>query len=93
MLRAWDDQQRDRVLGGRQRVGARGVADDDAATRRGRDVDVVDADAGAADHLQAVGACDQVGGHLRGGADHDRVVVGDVVGDLLGAPAELDVER
>ena len=40
-----------------------------------RHVDVVDADAGAADHLQPVGALDHVGGQLRGRADHDRVVV------------------
>jgi hypothetical protein len=81
------------VLGGRQGVRARGVADDDAAAGRRRDVDVVDAGAGAADDLQAVGAGDQVGRDLGRAADDDRVVVGDVVGDLLGAPVQLDVDR
>ena len=46
------DEQADRLLGGRddRRLGR--VRDDDAAARRGVDVDVVDADPGAADHLQ-----------------------------------------
>ena len=45
-------QQRERVLGRRDDVGLRGVADDDAGGRRRVDVDVVDADARAADHAQ-----------------------------------------
>jgi hypothetical protein len=42
-------QQRERVLGRRDDVRARRVDDDDAALGRRGDVDVVDADAGAAD--------------------------------------------
>ena len=74
------DEQPDRVLGGRDdgRVGR--VRDDDPPPRRRVDVDVVDADAGAADHLQPLGALDQVGGQLRRRADDDRVVAAD---DLL----------
>ena len=45
--------QRQRVLGGGDRVRLGRVGDDDPAAGRGRDVDVVDAGAGAADHLQA----------------------------------------
>ena len=49
------DEQPDRVLG-RGDDGRLGrVRDDDAAARRRLDVDVVDADAGAPDHLQALG--------------------------------------
>ena len=47
------EQQRERVLGGGDDVGLRRVGDDDAALGGGGDVDVVDADAGAADRLQA----------------------------------------
>ena len=46
------EQQRERVLGGRDDVRLGGVADDDARRGRGGDIDVVDADAGAADHAQ-----------------------------------------
>ena len=75
------DEQPDRVLGGGDdgRVGR--VRDDDPAARRRLDVDVVDADAGAADHLQPLGALDQVGGQLRRRADHDRVVAADDLGE------------
>ena len=45
-------QQRERVLGGGDDVRLGRVADDDARRRRGVDVDVVDADARAADHAQ-----------------------------------------
>ena len=58
------EHQRHGVLGGGDDVRLRRVGDDDAALGRRLDVDVVDADAGAADHLQVVGAVDQVGGQL-----------------------------
>ena len=74
------DDQADRLLGGRddRRLGR--VRDDDPAPRRRLDVDVVDTDAGAADHLQVRRALDQVGRELRRRANHDRVVA---VDDLL----------
>ena len=50
-------RQRQRVLGGGDRVRLRRVGDDDAALRRGRDVDVVDPGAGAADRPQAGRPC------------------------------------
>ena len=46
------DEQADRVLGGGDDGRLGRVRDDDAAARGGLDVDVVDTDAGAADHLQ-----------------------------------------
>ena len=72
--------QPDGLLGRGDHGGLRRVGDDDAAPRRRRDVDVVDAHAGTPDHLQVRGALDQVGRELRGRADHDRVVP---VDDLL----------
>ena len=76
------DDQADRLLGGGDdgRVGR--VRDDDPAPGGGVDVDVVDPDPGAADHLQAVGLLDQVGGQLRRRADDDRVVVADRRGEI-----------
>ncbi len=71
------EHQRQGVLGGGHRVRFGRVGDDDAAPGRGRDVDVVDAGAGAADHLEAAGALDQLGSHLGGRADEQRVVVAD----------------
>ncbi len=49
---------RDRVLGGGDRVAVGRVHDDDAALGRRRDIDIVDADPGAADHLEGVGGGD-----------------------------------
>ena len=54
------ERQRQRVLGGGDRVRLGRVGDDDPALGRGVHVDVVDAGAGAADHLQAAGAPDQL---------------------------------
>ena len=51
---------RDRVLGGRDAVAGRTVHHDDAAPRRRFEVDVVDADAGATDHLEPRGGVDDL---------------------------------
>ena len=58
------EHQRDRVLGGGDRVGLRRVGDDDPALGGGGDVDVVHAHAGAADDPQVVGAVDHLGVEL-----------------------------
>jgi hypothetical protein len=67
--------------------------DDDAALRGRLDVDIVDADAGAADHAQVVGAADQLSGQLGRGADEDPVVAADALGELLVGPVDADVDR
>jgi hypothetical protein len=85
------EQQAERVLGGRHDVRLRRVGDDDAALGRGGDVDVVDADARAADDLQPVGARDQLRGDLRRAAHDERVVLADALGDLP-VDADVDVE-
>ena len=77
------------MLGGGDDRRLRRVRDDDPAPRRRLDVDVVDADARAADHLQALGPLDQIGGELRRGADDDRVVAAD---DLLERALGVDVD-
>jgi hypothetical protein len=82
------EQQRHRVLGGGDDVGLRRVGDDDPPLGGGLHVDVVDADAGAADGLQLRGALEDVGGELGRGADEDAVVLADAVEVV----ALLDVE-
>ena len=58
----------------------------------GGEVDVVDADAGAADHLQAVGGGEDVGGDLGRRADGEAVVVADDRLQLVRLQAGLDVD-
>ena len=65
--------QRDGVLGGGDRIAERRVHHDDAARGRRRNVDIVDADAGAADHLQVLGLLQDLRRHLGGGADGEAV--------------------
>ena len=85
------EQQPDRVLGRRDDGRLRRVRHDDAAARRRLDVDVVHADARAADHLQIVRARDQVGTELGRRADDDPVVAPDRLREVrLGV--DVDVE-
>ena len=60
--------QRDRMLGGAQRVAGRGVHHDDAGPRGGGAVDVVGADAGPHDRLQPAVTLQHVGGDLHAAA-------------------------
>src|SRR6266545_4616086 len=85
------EQEADRVLGSGddRRLGR--VRNDDAPTRGGFDVDVVDPDAGAADHLQLLGAFDQVLRQLRRRADDDPVVAADDLGEI-GVAVLVDLE-
>ena len=84
--------QRDGVLGGGDRVAERRVHHDHAAGGRGRDVDVVDADAGAADHLQLFRLLENFRRHLGGRADRQAVVVADDFGELVLVLAEVGLE-
>ena len=70
-------QQRERVLGRRDDIGLRGVADDDAGRRRRVHVHVVDADARAPDHAQLRGARDQRRVDLRRRAHNERRGLGE----------------
>ena len=59
---------------------------------RGRDVDIVDADAGAADHLQLLRLLEDLRRHLGGRADGEAVVVADDLGELVLVLAEVGLE-
>ena len=86
------EHQRQGVLGGGDRVRFGRVGDDDAAAGRGGDVDVVDAGAGAADHLEALGPLDQLRRHLGRRADEQRVVGADRLAQLLLGHLEAEVD-
>ena len=83
------EQQRERMLGGRDDVRLGGVADDDARRRRGVHVDVVDPDSRAADHAQLGGARDERRVDGRGRAHDERLGVRERGGEI-GAGRELD---
>ena len=68
-------QQRDGLLGCADHVAQRGVDDHHAAGRGSRDVDVVQADAGAGHHLQARRGGERLGVEHGGAADQDRLDV------------------
>src|SRR5690606_17950110 len=75
---------RNRVFAGADRVATRGVHDDDAVAAGGFHVDIVHADAGAADHAQALGAGgDDVRRGLAAAAHGPTVVFVDTILDLV----------
>ena len=84
--------QGDGVLGGGDRIAERRVHHDDAAGGRRRNVDVVDADAGAADHLQAFRLLQHFGGDFGRGADGEPVEAVDGGGELVLVLAEIGLE-
>ena len=86
-------QQGDGVLGRREGVRAGRVHDHDPPAGRGLDIDVVDARAGPADHLQAARPLDHVGRHLGGAAHHEGVVVGDPLHQLVARQAHAVIDR
>ena len=87
------EEHGDRMLGRGDRIPERGVHHDDAGGGRRGDVDVVDADAGAADHAQpSVRGGDHLRRHLGGGADGEPIELADHFGELLLVGAELGLE-
>jgi hypothetical protein len=85
-------QQRDRVLRGRQDVRLGGVHNQDAEPGRGIHVHVVEPDAGPSDHLQILGSPQQGRVHLSGGADDQCVVIADDLLKLLGRQTRLHID-
>ena len=86
------EQHRDGVLGGRHDVALRGVDHHHAVRGGRRQIDVVDADAGAADHEQLVGGLEDRLGDF-GGRTHDqRVRALDRIAQLVGRQAQLHVD-
>jgi len=76
------EQERDRVLGGGDGVAERGVHDHDALLGRGGDVDVVDADAGAADDAKPARTAEDLGRHLGRRAHREAVIISDRLGEI-----------
>ncbi len=60
--------------------------------RRSRDIDIVDADAGAADDLEVGRSGDQLFRRLGGGTDGETIIVADDFGELFLVLAELRLE-
>ena len=90
-LRAWREQQRERVLRRRQDVRPRRVHHHHAPPGRLGHVDVVEADAGPA-HDHEIGAGrEHLGGHLSGAPDHERGHTGQRRAQLLGRETGLDL--
>ena len=86
------EHERDRVLGRGDRVAERRVHDDHAARCGGRNVDVVDADAGPADDLQSGRALQQFGGDLGRRPDRQTVVFADDLGEFVLVQPWFDVD-
>src|SRR5262249_17120890 len=84
--------QRNRMLGCRDRIAERRIHHDDALGGRRGNVDVVDADAGAPDHLQAFCLLQNLGRHLGGRANGEALEIANDVGELLLVGAELRLE-
>ena len=93
------EHQGDGVLRRRDRVAERRVHHDHALRRRRGEIDIVDADAGPADHLEAGRALQHLGGDLRRRADRKPVEAADDLGETLpilakfGPKIDLDAAR
>ncbi len=72
---------RDRVFGGGDGVAGGGVEDEHAVSRRGVDIDVVDADTSASDHPQSRRRGEYLCSDLGLTPDHKRVVVADALAE------------
>ncbi len=68
---------RDGVFGGGHDIACRCVHDDDAALGSRRNIDIVETDAGASDHLQPSGRFEQIFGHLCRAPDDQCIVIAD----------------
>ncbi|MNK69108.1 hypothetical protein D3C87_884880 [compost metagenome] len=84
--------QRDGMFRSRDGVAERRVHDDDTAARGGRNIDIVDADAGAADDLEVGCRLDQLFGRLGGGTNGQTIVIADDFGKFVLVLAELRLE-
>ena len=76
------EHERKSVFRRGDRIAAGRIHHHDAALRGRLDIDVVDADAGATDHLQLLRRGERLGGHLRRTANDERVQIADA-GDQL----------
>jgi hypothetical protein len=86
------EQHGDGVLGGGDRVAKRGVHHHDALGRGGGEVNIIDPDPGAADDLQVIGFCDDIGGSLGGGPHRQTVILANDLGQPSGVLAQIGLE-
>ncbi len=87
------EHQSESVLGGRNGVAGRRIHHDHAVIGGGLAVDVVHADARAADCLEIVRGGQHLGGHLGFGADHQSMVVADDLQQLVRFESCLYIDR
>jgi hypothetical protein len=80
------------MLGRSDGVAERGIHHNDAARRRSRDIDVVDADAGPADNFQAFGLFQQLGGNFSRGPNRQTIEAVDYFGELVFVLAKAGLE-
>ena len=85
-------QQRHRLLGGRQDVGLRGVDHHDTALGGGCGVDVVEADAGPAHHDEIGAGGEHLSGDVGGRADDERMGAHDGLAQLLRGQTLLHID-
>ena len=77
------------MFGGGDGIAERRVHHDDAFRGGGGNIDIVDADAGAADHFQILGrAFENFGGHFRRRANGKAIELPDNAGELVFVLAE-----
>lgn len=84
--------QGDSMFGSGDGVAERRVHDDDAAARGSRNIDIVDANAGAADDLQIGRSLDQLFGRLGGGTNGQTIIIADDFGKFVLVLAKLRLE-
>src|SRR5215472_12538923 len=77
------------MFGGGDRIAERGVHHNDAARGCRRNVDIVDADAGAADHFEPLGVVEELARYLGCGADREPIETIDGGGKFFFVLAEI----
>ena len=97
LVRLWDvagdrKHHADGVLNSSDGVSFRRIADDDAASSRCRDVDVVNADASTADDLEIVRSGDDLFSHLRLAAGDKPVVLADAGEEFFRRHVGLNID-
>ena len=86
------EDQGDGVLGGGDRIAERRVHHDNALRGSGGDIDIIDPDAGAANHLEPAGGSENFLGDFGRAADREAVVIADAGDQLFRGLAGDDID-